>query len=75
MNGMVQRWSGVGDINVRRWRTSTGKKVENFYRGEDGEWITDPTQVLYAANELYPGKPNTHGLKGFFLSNIELALA
>ena len=41
------------------WRHQRSK-VENFYREEDGEWITDPTQVLYATNELYPGKPNTH---------------
>ena len=29
VNGMVQRWSGVGDINVQRWRTSIGKKMVN----------------------------------------------
>ena len=51
------------------WRHQRSK-VENFYREEDGEWITDPTQVLYAANELYPGKPNTHGLKGFFFQTL-----
>ena len=44
--------------------------MENFYQEVDGEWITDPTQVLYAANELYPGKPNTHGLKGFFFQTL-----
>ena len=44
--------------------------MENLYREEDGEWITDPTQILYAANELYPGKPNTHGLKGFFFQTL-----
>ena len=51
------------------WRQQRSK-VENFHREEDGEWITDPTQVLYAANELYPGKPNTHGLKGFFFQTL-----
>ena len=51
------------------WRHQRSK-VENLHREEDGEWITDPTQVLYAANELYPGKPNTHGLKGFFFQTF-----
>ena len=51
------------------WRQQRSK-VENFHREEDGEWIIDPTQVLYAANELYPGKPNTHGLKGFFFQAL-----
>ena len=45
-------------------------KVENLHQKEDGEWITDPTQVLYAATELYPKKPNTHGLKGFFFQTL-----
>ena len=45
-------------------------KVENFHREEDGERIIDSTQVLYAANELYPRKPNTHGLKGFFFQTL-----
>ena len=56
------------------WRQQRSK-VENFHREEDGEWITDPTQVLYAANELYPRKPNTHGPERVFLSNVELTLA
>ena len=40
-------------------------KLENFHQEEDCEWIKDPTQILFAANELYLGKPNIHGLKGF----------
>ena len=51
------------------WRHQRSK-VENLHREEDGEWITDPTQVLYVANELYPEKPNTHGLKGFFFQTL-----
>ena len=51
------------------WRHQRSK-VENLHREEDGEWITDPTQVLYAATELYPGQPNTHGLKGFFFQTL-----
>ena len=42
-------------------------KLENFHHGE---WIRDPIQILYAANQLYPGKPNTHGLKGFFFETL-----
>ena len=47
-----------------------GGELLRFYQEHDGEWITNPTQVLYAANELYPGKPNTHGLKGFFFQTL-----
>ena len=45
-------------------------KLENFYQEEDDEWIRDPTQILHGANEMYPGKPNTHGLKGFFFQTL-----
>ena len=51
------------------WRHQHSK-VENLYRKEDGEWITDATQVLYAATKLYLGKFNTHGLKGFFFQTL-----
>ena len=51
------------------WRHQHSK-LENFHQEEDSEWIRDSTQVLYAANELYLGKPNTHGLKGFFFQKL-----
>ena len=51
------------------WRHQRSK-LENFHQKEDGEWIRDPTQILYAANQLYSGKPNTHGLKGFFFQTL-----
>ena len=59
----------IGQEMEWSWRRQC-LKVENFYQEVDGEWIRDPTQVLYAANELYPGKPNTHGLKGFFFQTL-----
>ena len=46
------------------WRHQCSK-VENFHQEKDGEWIRDPTQILYVADQLYLGKSNTHGLKGF----------
>ena len=60
-------WTGIEIIWSWRHQCS---KVENLHREEDGEWITDPTQVLYATTELYPRKPNTHGLKGFFFQTL-----
>ena len=57
----------IGQEMEWSWRHQHSK-VENFYREEDGEWITDPTQVLYVANELYPWTER------IFLSNVELAL-
>ena len=59
----------IGQEMEWSWRHQRSK-VENLYREEDGEWITDPTQILYAANELYLGKPNTHGLKGYFFQTL-----
>ena len=60
--------------NRRHLQGGATSKVENFYWEEDGEWITDPTQVLYAANELYPESQHPW-TERVFLSNVELALA
>ena len=56
----------LGGVKIEwNWRHQRSK-LENFHQEEDGEWIRDPTQILYATNELYSEKPNIHGLKGFF---------
>ena len=59
-NGAEMEWS---------WRHQR-LELENFHQEEDSEWIRDPTQIQYAANEVYPRKPNTYGLKGLFFQML-----
>ena len=58
-----------GESVERSWRYNCSK-VELWCGHKDGEWIWIAEKILYAANELYLGKPPDHGLKQFFYQTI-----
>ena len=60
-NGKSVEWS---------WTWYNCSKVEFWCDQEDGDWTRSAEKILYAANELYPGKPSDHGLKQFFYQTL-----
>jgi len=63
----LQEWDGE---NVEWSWLYNMAKVQLWHDNRNGRWTQSSRSILMVAAELYPNKPNDHGLKRFFYQSL-----